>query len=83
VSCIEWSAEEETALRQIVTERVEANRLAAQKAVAEEEARKRDHEKALAKLEEEERLRRTREEVWGKHGAPASNEGVPVWFRGR
>ncbi len=83
MSCIEWSKEEETALRQIVAERVEANRLAAQKAAAEEEARKRDHEKALAKLEAEERIQRAREEVWGKHGTPPSTEGVPVWFRGR
>ena len=54
------------ALRELVCERIKAHRATAAKLAQEEELR----------------LKRSREEIWGKQGQP-SGEGVTAWSRGR
>ncbi|MGA2001194.1 MAG: hypothetical protein ABSG52_14480 [Terriglobales bacterium] len=63
----DFTPDEWEALRQLARERAEANRLAAAAAAREQEARKVDREKALAKLTEDERLNRHRQELWRKN----------------
>jgi hypothetical protein len=64
---LDFTAEEIEALRQLARERAEVNRIAAAKLAAEEEARKVDHRKAVARVAEEERLARHRAELWAKN----------------
>ncbi len=60
------NSEEVTALKELVGERVKRNHAIAEEAAKEERLRELDRERAIAKVQEEMRFERMRQEAWGK-----------------